>query len=253
VATYQGDANCTGSTSSSVSVTVTQASTTTTVSASPNQTQFGQSVTLTAALQLQFSGTPTGTITFLDGSTSLGTANVSNNAASLSISTLAVGGHVITAQYSGDSNFQASSGTITETVSTDATTTTLTSGTNPSSYGQAVTYTVSTSFVLSNLGTPAGLVTLYDGSTVLSSGYLSKGSVQFTVSSAIAGTHSITAQYAGTSNYAASTSAALTQAVNPSATTLSVSASPNPSSVGQSVTLYGTLQSTYGLVSTGGR
>ena len=251
-ATYNGDFNFTGSTSPTYQENITQAATTLTLTGSPSQAQFGQSVTLTAALQFNGSGAPTGTVTFLDGSTSLGTVNVSNNAASLSSSTLAVGSHVITAQYNGDSNFQASSGTMSELVSTDATTTTITSGTNPSSYGQAVTYTVSTSFVLSNLGTPAGLVTLYDGSTVLASAYLSKGSAQFTVSSAIAGTHSITAQYAGTSNYAASTSAALTQTVNPCATTLSVSASPNPSSVGQSVALQGTLQSTYGLVSTGG-
>jgi len=252
LATYQGDSNCTGSSSSVILVTITQASTTTTVSASPNQAQFGQSVTFSAALQFNGSGTPTGTITFLDGSTSLGTVNLSNNAGSLSTSTLAVGSHVITAQYNGDSNFQGSSGTINEVVNTDATTTMVTSGTNPSSYGQAVVYSVSTSFVLSSLGTPAGLVTLYDGNTVLSSAYLSKGSAQFTVSSPTAGTHSITAQYAGTSNYAASTSAALTQTINPSATTLSVSASPNPSSVGQSVALQGTLQSTYGLISTGG-
>src|SRR5262249_32978049 len=112
--------------------------------------------------------------------------------------------------------------------------------------------TVNTNFVLSNPATPAGMVTLYDGSTALSSAYLTKGSAQFTISSAIAGTHSITAQYAGTSNYAASTSAALTQTVNPSPTTLQVASGPNPSSFGQSVTLYATLTPSYGLLSNGG-
>ncbi|HEY6946509.1 MAG TPA: Ig-like domain repeat protein [Candidatus Acidoferrum sp.] len=247
VATYSGDGNCTGSSSPSVSVTITQASTSTTVSASPNAAQFGQSVALTAALQFYGSGTPTGTVTFLDGSTSLGTVNLSNNAASLSTSMLAVGAHLITAQYNGDSNFQAGSGTVNEVVNTDATTTTVTSGTNPSSYGQGVVYTVSTSFLLSNLGTPAGLVTLYDGNTALSSAYLSKGSAQFTISTLAAGSHSITATYNGDANVAGSTSAVLTETVNLLPTSTTVASNLNPATFGQVVTLTATVQAGSGI------
>jgi hypothetical protein len=52
---------------------------------------------------------PTGTVTFYDGGTAIGTTSaVDNNAAVLNISSLAVGTHTITAKYSGDSNNQAS-------------------------------------------------------------------------------------------------------------------------------------------------
>ena len=47
----------------------------------------------------------TGTVSFFDGTTLLGTAPVTGNTASLTVSTLAAGTHTITAVYSGDANF----------------------------------------------------------------------------------------------------------------------------------------------------
>ncbi len=52
-------------------------------------------------------GTPTGTVTFLNGTTSIGTGTLSGGQATLTISTLAVGTNSITASYGGDSNFNA--------------------------------------------------------------------------------------------------------------------------------------------------
>jgi hypothetical protein len=60
---------------------------------------------------------PTGTVSFLDGTTPLGQGTLSNGAAVLSTSSLTAGSHTITAVYSGDANFSAAtSGAITETV-----------------------------------------------------------------------------------------------------------------------------------------
>ena len=64
------------------------------------------------------SGTPTGTVTFKDGSTTLGTGTLSSTGvATFSTSTLSVGSHAITAVYGGDSNFTTStSPTLTQVV-----------------------------------------------------------------------------------------------------------------------------------------
>jgi hypothetical protein len=48
---------------------------------------------------------PTGTITFKDGATTLGTSTLSGSIATLSTTSLAVGAHSITAKYGGDDNF----------------------------------------------------------------------------------------------------------------------------------------------------
>jgi hypothetical protein len=91
-----------------LSGTGTPASTTTTVTSSLNPSTFGQSVTFTATVQVSSGSSPTGTVTFLDGATSLGTANLTNSVAQFSTSTLAAASHTITAQYSGDANFTGS-------------------------------------------------------------------------------------------------------------------------------------------------
>ena len=67
----------------------------------------GQEVTFTAAVtpQVLGGGTPTGTVTFMDGTTALDTETLSEGAASFTSSALAVGTYEITAVYSGDSNF----------------------------------------------------------------------------------------------------------------------------------------------------
>jgi hypothetical protein len=97
----------------------TPAATSTTIVSSNSPSIVNQSVTLTATVTPSSgTGTPTGTVTFKDTSTSttLGTQTLSSGQATLTTSSLAVGNHNITAQYSGDSNFQASSGSLAQTV-----------------------------------------------------------------------------------------------------------------------------------------
>ena len=251
-ATYSGDTNFGGSTSR-LSQTVNQATTTLSLSSSLSTSSYSQAVTLTATVQPSYTGgSATGTVSFYDNGTLWQTAPVLNNVAQISVTGFALGTHSLTATYGGDSDFTGSSATaISLVVSQAATTVTLVSNANPSVYGQAVTYTATVGLSF-NGSTPSGAITFYDGTTVLWSGYLSKGSAQFTVSSATAGSHSITAQYGGTANFTASTSPVLTQTVNQCPTTLTVSSNANPSSYGQSVTLYATLQTNYDLLSNGG-
>ena len=189
------------------------------MTSSANPSVFGQSVTFTATVKAVApgSGTPTGTVTFMDGSTTLGTGTLSGGTATFSISTLAVAAHSITVVYGGDTNFVTStSGILTQTVNQAATTSSVTSSANPSVYGQAVTFTATVAPVSPGSGTPTGTVTFNDGSTVLGTVTLTNGTASFTTSSLAVGTHSIKVVYAGDTNFKTSTSAVLKQVVNSS-------------------------------------
>src|SRR3989449_5200992 len=83
---------------------------------------------------------PTGSITFYDGATSLGNVSLSGDSAEVSTAGLTVGNHTIKAVYSGDSNFNSDSTTVTQTVNQDAPSVTLTSSLNPSTFEQNVTF-----------------------------------------------------------------------------------------------------------------
>lgn len=90
-------------------LTVTKAASTTTLKASAASIAPGQSVTLTAHVASSTTGMPTGTVSFYDGSAWLGTATLSSGAASWSTTSLSGGtSPSLTAVYSGDTNFTAS-------------------------------------------------------------------------------------------------------------------------------------------------
>ena len=231
-----------------VTGTGTQASTSTTVGSQINPSVFGQSIVLTAAVSSSTSGTPTGTVTFDQCVRvgrfclffSLGTAPVNNGVATLTISSLGVGQHLISASYGGDSNFTASSSSfITQTVNQDASNTAVVSSKNPAAAGTAVTFTVSVSAASPGKGTPTGNVTILDGATVLTTVALASGKASFTTSSLALGAHTIHANYGGDANFTAS-NASLLQFIDGTTTTALVS-SINPSVFGQTVKFTATI------------
>src|SRR5262249_6063519 len=211
-AAYGGSAAFGASTSPVLMETVNQAPTTTSLSSSLNPSTYGQSVTFTATVT---PSAATGTVQFLDGATLLGSSSLSGGQASFATANLAAGPHSITANYLGNSNYLGSSSpAVAQTVNQNATSTALTSSSNPSNFGQAVTFTAT---VTQSVGTikPAGTVNFLEGATLLGSSALNaNGIATFTTSSLSVGAHSITAQYAGNSNFIGSTSPALTQTVN---------------------------------------
>ncbi len=119
-AVYSGDATFGKSTSTSTVVVRAPAATMTTVASSAASSSAGASVTFTATISSAApSGSPTGMVTFYDGSASLGTGTVSGGSATLATSALAVGSHSITATYGGDGLFLGStSSAFTQTVAT---------------------------------------------------------------------------------------------------------------------------------------
>ncbi|MCX7110621.1 MAG: Ig-like domain repeat protein [Proteobacteria bacterium] len=193
--------------------------TTTSLSSSLNPAQFGQSVTLTAAVN---PSAATGSVTFKDGGSDLGTTPLSNGSATYVNSALSAGSHSLTAVYAGDAVYSGStSPVLTQTINKSNTTTGLLSSLNPSNVGDSVTFTATV--------TPAatGTVNFFDGASSLGSGTLN-GSSQATVSTSAltAGSHSITGVYSGNAAYNTSTSSALTQTVNASAVAITVATNP---------------------------
>ncbi len=116
-ASYAGDSADGASTSSAVSVQVNGAqlqSTAVTLVASPASAVSGQSISLTASVM---PASASGTISFVDGSATVGSAPLAAGKGALSVSTLSVGTHSLTAAYSGDAaDSPASSNTVTVTI-----------------------------------------------------------------------------------------------------------------------------------------
>jgi len=176
-------------------------------------------------------GTPTGTVSFTANGTAItGCSSVAlsgTDVATCTTSTLAVGSDSIVATYGGDSNFNGSSGSLTQTVNNKtATTTAVTSSVNPSVVNQAVTFTATVS---GSGGTPTGTVSFTANGTAItgcSSVALSGTDVATCTTSTLAvGSASIVATYGGNSNFNGS-SGSLTQVVS---ATLTITTTSLPS------------------------
>ena len=235
-ATYGGDSSDQASTSAATTVVVNvppPASTVTALVVSPNPAVTGQAVTLTATVS---PSTATGTVTFKDAGNAIGTGTLSGGAVALKTSSLSVGGHSMSATYGGDSSDQASTSPAVSAMvnapSPASTVTALVAAPNPAVNGQVVTLTASVT-----PSTATGSVTFKDGTTAIGTVPLSSGNAIFNSSSFSVGSHSLTAVYSGDSSYNSSASAAMTEVVGGASSTVSLSASPNPSSAGDAVTV----------------
>jgi hypothetical protein len=120
---------------------------------------------------------------------------------------------------------------------------TLASSSNPSAFGQSVTFTAT----LSSHGSviPSGTVTFSEDLRILGSALLSNGTATFTTTALAVGVHSIRGTYRGDSN-SSNSSASLIQTVNRARTTLAVASSLNPSAPGQPVTFTVAVTPQYG-------
>jgi hypothetical protein len=90
---------------------ISQLQSATSVNSTANPALAQTAITFTATVSSAL-GTPTGAVNFLDGTTVLGQAALTGHVATLSTSSLAAGSHSITAVYSGDTNFAASTSSI---------------------------------------------------------------------------------------------------------------------------------------------
>ncbi|NQX00346.1 Ig-like domain repeat protein, partial [bacterium] len=124
------------------------------------------------------------------------------------------------------------------------TATALTASANPANFNASVTFTAT---VTSAAGIPAGIVTFFDGVTTLGTGTLNgSGVATLALSNLAGGGHSVTASYGAASNYAASTSSAISQTIQPIASATALTSSANPAAFGAIVTFTATVTSSSG-------
>jgi hypothetical protein len=189
-------------------------------------------------------GVPTGTVTFFDGTTQIGTGTLNGTGvATMTTTTLSVGQHSITAAYGGDTNFSpGTSPVLVQTVNQANTTTTVTSSANPGVSGQTITFTSTVAATAPGAGIPSGTVTFFDGATQLATGTLNGASqATLTISTLAVGVHPITAVYGGDSNFNGSTSTVLSETINRSNTITTVGSSSSPAFVRTTVTFTATV------------
>jgi hypothetical protein len=238
VAYYGGDSSFNGSGSPGVPIIVTQGQQkpipVASLSASHNpvpantNVAFAVMVTPPAGSSTQ----PTGSVQLNDNGTVLATNPLVNGAAQFQASFSTGGTHSLAAIYFGDSNYSAAvSANVFETVIATVTTTTLTTSMSPSAYGQSVTWTASVS-----PASATGSVQFLDGGVALGAAPVSGGTAVMGISTAIAGSHTITAVYSGDPADAGSTSAAVVQTVTKVTPSVVLTSNPNPALSALSVT-----------------
>jgi len=215
VATYGGDANFAASTSEATSHQVSAAATTVLITSAPATSFFGQPITVQFSVTVNppGAGTPVGTVTVTYGNAGGCTAPVA--AGKCSFTPTAAGTGNLQAVFTPSTpDFSADqSPTVSYAVNRAATTTAVSSNTNPANAGESVTFTAVVA-VANGQGTPTGTVTLRDGNTTLANVPLAGNGSATASPSFTAGQHNITAQYSGDNNFAGSTSAVLLQQVN---------------------------------------
>jgi len=201
----------TASTSTDNTVTFTFDTTTVITSDTPDPSIIGESVTFNYTVNVNGgSGTPTGNVTVSDGVNSC-TGSVAAGTCSITFTSL--GTKTLTAAYEGDTYFNAStSASVSHQVVNANTTTTITSDTpDPSLAGAAVTVNYSVAVVAPGTGTPTGNVTVSDGVNSCT-GSVAAGTCSITLTTP--GVRTLTATYAGDSNFGGSTSAGVSHTVN---------------------------------------
>jgi hypothetical protein len=220
----------------------TAAATATTLSSSVNPSVQGKPTIFTTTVSLQSgTGTPTGSVTFRNGSAILATKTLSGGIATFASTTLPPGRNIITAIYGGGPSLMTSTSAPVDQFVLAATTSVVTSSLPAkSAYGQAVVFSATVS---STIGTPPDgeIVNFEQGTKILGTGTLSGGVATFSDATLPAGTQTIKAVYLGDVNFTTSTSGPFVQTVVKATTTTSLTSSQNPSASGQSVTFTATV------------
>jgi len=189
--------------------------TTTTLTSSLNPSIYGQTVALSATVKPAGSLVPTGNVVFgwSDGGQFRTIGTVPLNASGIAMltrSNLNADIYPLTAVYSGDAhNAGSTSAVLNQVIQETTSAATLMSSLNPSTLGEAVTFTAT---ITSPTVKPTGPVTFTAGNTALGTAQLSNGKATLTTSSLPVGSTTVKATYLGDSNITGS-SASVTQTV----------------------------------------
>jgi hypothetical protein len=223
VARYRGSASFAPSRSQTLIANVAKGGSAITLASSNNPAFRKQSVSFVANVVPDGA---TGTITFQEGNTVFGSIQVNGGSATLSAPMLAIGAHLITATYSGDAHYEASSASFYQIVRGNPTQVSISSSQNPGIDTQSV---VLTGIVTSPSGAPTGSVQFLDFNAVIGTSLVDANGSASISPLLGAGPHLITAMYSGDQDFASSSSTILSQIITTStqtATTITLVASP---------------------------
>lgn len=220
--------------------TVDPADTEVEITTAANPSAYGAATTFTFTVSpvAPGAGTPTGDVRVSIDGAAPQDLPLAAGVATLTTSSLVPGSHTITATYLGETRFNPSEqASLDHEIAKGASTVTVTSSADPSSFGQSVTFTATVAAVAPAPGTPAGSVVFTIDGVDQTPVALSAGTATFTTSTLAAGTHTVAATYQGSTLFDGSTgNLAGDQQVSQGASTTTVSVSPTPSVFGQSVT-----------------
>ena len=239
-ATYVGDASFNGS-SDNEPHTVNKGDTITTITSDASDPSvFGEDYTVAVEVVAAGNavGTPTGSVDVDDGNGNMCTVTLSGGTGSCIMSGSPVGPLTLTADYSGDGNFNTSSDTETHNVDQGGTKTTIVSD-NPdaSVFGQAYTVVVDVAPMGNASGTPTGSVEVDDGNGNICTVSLSGGTGSCQLNNTPVGTATLTAKYQGDINFDTSSDTEQ-HTVEPAPTTTIITAdTPDPSIFGFAYTV----------------
>jgi hypothetical protein len=222
LASYPGDTDRAPSRSTTVALLGSSPTpTSTTLAASPNPAAALQTVSLSAAVAPVPGGSAAGTVSFYNAAVLLGTVGLnSSGMAAFSTTSLPVGLDSLTAIYSGNAGFAASTSTpLAETIiapaSPTATTTSLAASPNPAVALQTVFLSAAVAPVPG--GSVPGTVSFYNGAMLLGTvGLNSSGRAAFSTTTLPVGGDSLTATYSGNAGFAASTSTPVAETITAS-------------------------------------
>ena len=220
--------------------------TTIALTATPTAVLAGQTISFHAAVKSP-GQPPYGIVSFLDGTTPIGSQPLdANSLAVFDTSLLSPGKHSISADFLGNQNFAAvKSAAVNVTVNVNQTAAKL--SVNPTSVAVGAPVAL-TATITSPAGTPAGSAAFSDGGTLLQNVALDgTGVAVYGATFSTAGTHVITASYPANGSFAGSNASAVnvtvTSAAAANATSTSIIGAANPQVV-RGFTFTATVQST---------
>ena len=195
---------------------IAKAGTTTSVSSNSNPSVYSQFITFTATVG-STAGTPTGSVQFKVDGHNLGAPVTLSGGMVTSPSTwsLTVRSHSVTAVYAATTDFAASTGSMSQTVTKANVIVTLTSSSNPAQNGTMVTFTVTVAPTPNATSGPSGKVRLLvNGHAIKTSKKLTHSAASWTFKWKLGtGTFDVTARYLGKPPFNAAVSAVLHQAI----------------------------------------
>ena len=213
------------------------------LTSSINPSFVNQQTTLTATLQPPAGSNapaPTGTVTFMSGTSTLGTATLVNGQATFPASFSTTGTYSLTVVYAGNSTYTgATSPAVSQVVNNYAAQASLTSSSNPVFINTSFTLTA-TVVAATGQGTPlipTGTVTFKNGVAILGTATLINGQATLPASFSTSGTYPLTVVYSGDTNYLTVTSPVLPQIVTGYTAQVSLTSSISPTLIDSPITL----------------